>query len=133
MPSSFCTPKEVDLTFTKYAGHEVALPAGQLLVSGPKISFLPRGGQTVYAYEIGDGGNIVDYYLNGKQVLREIWEIEMSKEKGLRNSNFGQKPLQGMQNLTTRVASRFLEVKAPLLPLEVKKPSVPPTKKIAKR
>ncbi|MDR0742089.1 MAG: hypothetical protein LBE98_01340 [Puniceicoccales bacterium] len=76
--------------------------------------------------------NIIGYYLNGKQVPVKIWEIEMAKDESLRNSNFGQKPLHGMRNLTTREASRFLEMKRPSTLPEVAEPSAPPVGKMAK-
>ncbi|MDR1528422.1 MAG: hypothetical protein LBS22_02435 [Puniceicoccales bacterium] len=123
MSSLFHVPEEINLIFEKYVGEYVILPAGELLASGPRRSFLPKGGQTVYAYEIDDRGNVTGYYLNGQRVSFGTWRIVIAKEEGLRNSNFGQKPLRGMQNLTTRVASRFLEVEKPSALVEVKEPS----------
>jgi hypothetical protein len=118
-------PKEIDLFFDKYTGQYVTLPAGRLLVSGPKFSFCPEDGQIVYGYEIGDGGNVAGYYLNGQRVSFETWRIAIATDEGLRNSNFGEKPLHGMRNLTTREASRFLEVEKSSTLLKVEEPSVP--------
>ncbi|MDR0693502.1 MAG: hypothetical protein LBF49_02955 [Puniceicoccales bacterium] len=92
---------------------EVTLSPGQFFVSGPKTSFQPRGKQTVFGYETDDDGNIAWYYLNGEQVSFETWQIEIAKDKDLRNSNFGEKPPCGMKSLVSREASRFLEPPTP--------------------
>ncbi|MDR0742087.1 MAG: hypothetical protein LBE98_01330 [Puniceicoccales bacterium] len=86
----------------------VTLPGGQLLISGPKISFIPKGEGTVYAYVTDSKGNIVKHYVNGQQVPLEIWQVEMAENEGLRDSDFGQKPFYGIRSLLDRKASRFL-------------------------
>jgi hypothetical protein len=143
---SFYAGGEINLTFGKYAGRYVKLPAGQLLASGPKISFLPENGRTVYAYETNDQGNVIGYYLNDKLVSWETWKIKIGKNEDLRNSNFGQRPLCGMENLVAREASRFLKKEGPSdLPAEkvaervspatpeVEKPSFPSIEEVIEK
>ncbi|MDR1528423.1 MAG: hypothetical protein LBS22_02440 [Puniceicoccales bacterium] len=96
----------------------ILLPGGQLLISGEKTSFRPKGGSNTYGYETDGKGNIVKHYVNGQQVPLEIWGVEMIKEEGLRDSDFGRKPFHGMKSLLVRGASRFLwEGKPSTLPV----------------
>ncbi|MDR0693498.1 MAG: hypothetical protein LBF49_02935 [Puniceicoccales bacterium] len=64
---SFCAGKEINFNVgaSMHLG-EIMLPGGQLLVSGPKISFRPKDGQTVFGYEIDGKGNTIERYINGR-------------------------------------------------------------------
>ncbi|MDR1528424.1 MAG: hypothetical protein LBS22_02445 [Puniceicoccales bacterium] len=105
----------------------VLLPGGRLLISGEKTSFRPKGGSNIYGYETDGKGNIVRHYVNGQQVPLEIWGVEMVKEKGLRDSDFGRKPFHGIQSLLSRKASRFLEEKEKFpIPQLTRQPSTLP-------
>ncbi|MDR1457297.1 MAG: hypothetical protein LBI47_00355 [Puniceicoccales bacterium] len=121
---SFCATGELNFNAKKSLSlGDIMLPGGELLISGPKVSFRPGYGQTTYGYEIDDGGTITERYLNGKQVSVKTWQIEIAKDEGLRNSNFGIKPLCGTTSLLDRKFSRFLWEE---------KPSTSPAKKMPK-
>ncbi|MDR0693501.1 MAG: hypothetical protein LBF49_02950 [Puniceicoccales bacterium] len=129
---NFNAEKRIDLG-------EVILPGGEFLASGEKVSFRPRDEQTVFGYETNGNGNIVKHFINGKQVSLKTWNVEITKNEGLRNSNFGKKPLCGVKSLVSREASRFLEPPTPRevielpIPQGIKGPSTPPAEKMAKK
>ncbi|MDR1173813.1 MAG: hypothetical protein LBK24_03405 [Puniceicoccales bacterium] len=102
---------EIGLTFFKYEdnGGGITLPAGRLLISGPKFSFFSKENRKIYGYELDAKGNVAGYYVNGKRVSWKAWKVEMAKYEDLKNSNFGQKSFYGMKSLVSREASRFLK------------------------
>jgi hypothetical protein len=144
---SFCVTGELNFSTKKNLSlGDIMLPGGELLISRPKVSFGPGDGQTTYGYEIDDEGTITERYLNGKQVSVKTWQIEIAKDEGLRNSNYGIKPLCGTTSLLDRKVSRLLwEEKPPTslrtievslsqetMKLSIIEPPAPPVEKIAK-
>ncbi|MDR2432581.1 MAG: hypothetical protein LBD34_02395 [Puniceicoccales bacterium] len=120
-------------SFAKYVGQCVSLPAGELFVSNNIISFRPRGEQTIYGYKTNGKGNITGRFLNEQWVSWKIWKIEIARHEGLRNSNFGRKPLHGMKGLGSRNVSRFLWEGKPSTPQKAEDPSTPPAEKTQKK
>ncbi|MDR1890751.1 MAG: hypothetical protein LBQ23_01015, partial [Puniceicoccales bacterium] len=105
---SFSTTGEINMSFQGYCNGPIELPAGRLLVSGRKTSFLPNGSQTVYGYETDNEDKIIGHYINGEQVTWEGFRIKIRENKEIAGSNFGQKPLCDMTSILAREASRFL-------------------------
>ncbi|MDR0693500.1 MAG: hypothetical protein LBF49_02945 [Puniceicoccales bacterium] len=95
---------DVDIESTLNLG-KVTLPAGELFVSGSNVSFWPKGGQKIFRYKTDGEGNVVGYYINDQEVSLEDWKVEIAKDEGLRNSNFGQESLCGETSLACRKAS----------------------------
>ncbi|MDR0693499.1 MAG: hypothetical protein LBF49_02940 [Puniceicoccales bacterium] len=84
---------------------EVTFPPGEFSLFNSIVSFQPKGGQKIFRYKTDGEGNIVKRRINDRWVSLEDWEKEIAKDKGLRNSNFGKKPLCGGTGFAFRKTS----------------------------